>query len=146
MKQPILWALAAALPFPAMAEVSVSAPWARASILASRPGAAYLTLKSDAPDRLTGVESPVAGQVMIHAGDQAGGVSRMAALDALELPAGEPVILAPGGTHLMLMGLEAKLEEGTTFPLTLRFERGGAVTVEVPVLGIAAMGPEGGTQ
>ncbi|MCC6756118.1 MAG: copper chaperone PCu(A)C, partial [Solirubrobacterales bacterium] len=54
------------------------------------------------------------------------------------------VTFAPGGMHLMLMGLGAGFDEGTHFPLTLTFETAGAVTVEVPVLGVAATGPEGG--
>ena len=45
--------------------------------------------------------------------------------------------------HLMLMALNEKLEEGSTFPLTLTFEDAGEISVEVPVLGIAATGPEG---
>lgn len=43
--------------------------------------------------------------------------------------------------HLMLMGLQDKLSEGTTFPMTLSFENAGEITVEVSVLGIAAVGP-----
>ncbi|MGR3746373.1 MAG: copper chaperone PCu(A)C [Pseudooceanicola nanhaiensis] len=127
----------------ALAEVVVSDPWARASILASRPGAAYLTLRSDADDRLLSATTPVADHVMIHASEtDADSVARMIHLDALDLPAGRMVRFAPGGMHLMLMGLAGKLDEGASFPLTLTFERAGAITVGVPVLGVAATGPE----
>lgn len=142
MKYPLAAALVFACPAIALAEVTVSAPWARASILASRPGAAYLSLSSDTGDRLLSVTTPVAGQVMIHAaGTDANGVSRMVHLAALDLPAGEIVALTSGGMHLMLMSLEGKLKEGTRFPLTLTFETAGEITVEVPVLGVAATGP-----
>lgn len=128
----------------AMADVTVSGPWARASILASRPGAAYLTLQSDTGDRLTSLETPYADQVMLHGTQSdANGVSRMIHIETLDLTAGAPVTLAPGGMHMMLMGLTAKLEEGSSFPLTLTFENAGDITVEVPVLGVAATGPEG---
>lgn len=43
---------------------------------------------------------------------------------------------------MMLMGLSIKLVEGMTFPLTLRFETAGEITIDVPVLGVAAAGPE----
>ena len=43
----------------------------------------------------------------------------------------------------MLMKLQEPMAEGETFPLTLTFSDGGKVTVEVPILGIAARGPEG---
>lgn len=136
-------AAAAVLPTLVSADVVVSDPWARASILVNRPGAAYLTLESDTGDRLIAVESPVAGHVMLHGTEtDANGVSRMAHIEALDLPRGEPVTLAPGGMHLMLMALNEKLEEGSTFPLTLTFEDAGEISVEVPVLGIAATGPE----
>lgn len=147
MKAMILAALALLVPTAALAEVAVSEPWARASILASRPGAAYLALESASGDRLLGVTAPVAEQVTMHAVEQADdGTSRMVLLPALDLPPGERVELAPGGTHLMLMGLKDKLAEGSRFFLTLEFEAAGPITVEVPVLGIAATGPDGAGQ
>ena len=128
---------------PALAEESIRVfdAWARASILASRPGAAYLTIESAAEDRLLGVTTPVAGRVMIHAGEKDGDVSRMKHIETLELPAGERVTLPPGGMHLTLLGLQVKLSAGTTFSMTLSFENAGEITVEVSVLGIAAEGP-----
>lgn len=134
--------LAGALPFVAQAEVTISQPWARASILASRPGAAYFTVASGSGDQLVDVSTPAAEKVMIHSVEtDASGVGRMHHLETLDMPAGGVVTLAPGGMHLMLMGLPGKLEEGTSFPLTLHFETAGEVTVEVPVLSVAAAGP-----
>ena len=136
-------ALALLIPVSALAEsVLVTQPWARASITASRPAAVYLTLESPAGDRLTGITTPVAEQVVVHATEEENGISRMVHVPALQLPAGEPVTLAPGGAHVMLMGLDAKLVEGESFPMTLRFENAPELTVEVPVLGIAAQGPD----
>jgi len=128
----------------AMADVTVSDPWARASILASRPGAAYLTLESDIADRLMALETPAAGHVMLHGSEtDKTGVSRMHHIETLDLAPGTPITFAPGGMHVMLMDLVEKLEEGRTFPLTLSFETAGEITVEVPVLSITATGPEG---
>ena len=134
-----LWAGAS----PTLAEesVRVSDAWARASVLASRPVASYLTIESAVEDRLLGVTTPVAGHVMIHAVEKDGDVSRMKHIETLEVPTGERITLAPGGMHLMLMGLQDKLSEGTTFPMTLSFENAGEITVEVSVLGIAGEGP-----
>jgi len=134
-----VWAIAS----PALAEesVRVTDAWARATILASRPGAAYVTIESGSDDRLLGVTTPVAGHVMIHAVEKDGDVSRMKHIETLELPAGQRVTLVPGSMHLMLMGLQDKLSEGTAFPMTLSFEKAGEITVDVSVLGIAAEGP-----
>ncbi len=132
---------------PVFADVTVVAPWARASILASRPGAAYLSLQADTPDTLVSISTPVADRAMIHAVDSdADGIVRMGALKVLPLAAGEAVTFAPGGMHIMLMGLTEKLVEGESFPLVLTFETVGEVTIEVPILGIASKGPAEATQ
>ena len=136
--------LSAALPTFAASDTVVIDPWARASILASRPGAAYLTMHSDNGDRLIAIESQAAGHIMLHSTEtDANGVSRMMHIEQLDLPPGQPVLLAPGGKHLMLMNLGAKLEEGSSFALTLRFETAGDITVDVPVLAATATGLEG---
>ena len=130
-------------PFFASADVTISNGWARASVLASRPVAAYLTITSDESDQLVAIATPIAGNVTIHAVETGNdGVSRMVEVDALDLPSGEPVTLAPGGMHLMLMGLPEKLEEGTDLPLIMTFASGARVEVSVPVLGPGAMGPQ----
>ncbi len=41
------------------------------------------------------------------------------------------------------MKLSRPLIEGETFPLVLKFDDGGELMVDVPILSIAARGPEG---
>jgi len=62
-----------------------------------------------------------------------GNVMKMRRVDAVEVPAGQTVAFAPGGLHVMLIGLKEPLITGKTFPLTLNFEQAGAVTLEVAV-------------
>lgn len=133
--------LISSMPGFAKAGISVDAPWARATILASRPGVVYLTIRSAIDDRLTGVETPVAETVMIHSVEESAGVSHMISLTTLPLPAGQIVLLAPGRVHLMLMGLHKKLVQGESFPITLKFRRAEAMTLTVPILGIAGTKP-----
>ena len=141
MRTLIFMAALAVWPVTALADVTITDGWARASVLASRPAAAYLTLQSDEEEQLIGVSTPAADHVTIHAVEtDAEGVSRMIEIDALNLPAGEPVTLAPGGMHLMLMALTEKLEEGTRLPLTLTFASGAKIDILVPVLGPGASG------
>ena len=124
-------------------DLEVDAAWARASIGTSRPGAAYFTVRNlgDEADRLTGLSSPVSAMPMLHETTVSEGVSRMAHVEAAEIPAGGELTLEPGGMHVMLMELTTPLKEGATFPLTLTFEAGGEITVEVPVFGPGATGP-----
>lgn len=143
MRIPTATLFAAVLPCAAVAEVTISDPWARASVLASRPAAAYLTMTSDRADRLIAASSPVAEHIMIHATERdPEGIVRMRHLEFLELVSGNPTTLAPGGIHLMLTGLSGPLLQGGRIPLTLRYEIAGEVTIEVPVLGLGATGPE----
>ncbi len=54
-------------------------------------------------------------------------------VDGLPLPAGETVSLAPGGYHVMLIGLVEPLETGDEFDVTLDFENADDVTITVTV-------------
>jgi periplasmic copper chaperone A len=97
--------------------------------------AVYLTVwnHGDAPDTLTGAETPLAGMVHLHRMGGIGG-SRMQAIEAVDVPAGGQVQLRPGGLHLMLMRLTHRPLEGDTIDLTLRFARAGTVSVRVPIV------------
>jgi copper(I)-binding protein len=124
--------------------ITIEKPWARASILQSRPGAAYLMIRNTGtkPDRLLKVTSPAAGMVMIHESKITDGVAQMLAHGGLDIAAGAELTFRPGGLHLMLMGLHERLREGDTLTLILRFERAGDLNVTVPILGLGASGPK----
>ncbi|MEY8828835.1 copper chaperone PCu(A)C [Sedimentitalea sp. XS_ASV28] len=101
-------------------------------------------MTSDQIDRLIAITTPAAARAMIHVVEaDSAGIIRMTPLDALDLPPNTPVVMAPGDMHVMLVDLPKKLEEGTTFPLTLAFEMAGEVTIEVRVLGPGSSGPDG---
>ncbi|MBS8272637.1 copper chaperone PCu(A)C [Thalassospira tepidiphila] len=142
----LVMTLLTALPVSAESLVEISDAWARATILTSRPGVAYLTITSAATDRLLEITTAVADHVMIHDVVTVDDVRRMRHVMALDVPANRPVTLAPGAMHLMLAGLHEKLREGQKFPMTLRFENAGEISIDVAILGIAAAGPQGETE
>lgn len=111
------------------AVLKIEQPWARPTVAGQHAGGAYLTLRNDAatPDRLLGGSTPVAERVEVHEMRMDGNVMRMRELAALEVPAGKPTKLEPGGMHLMLMGLKAPLKAGDKVPLKLRFEKAGEI-------------------
>lgn len=129
---------------PAAADGALTVEDARARILLpSRPGAAWLTIRnSGAADRLVGAESPAAVRVELHRHIHRDGIMSMRRMEAIDIPAGGVAALEPGGDHLMLFGLEPGLETGASFPLTLLFEKAGAVTVEVRVAPLAETMPK----
>jgi periplasmic copper chaperone A len=130
--------------------VEIKNAWAGATPGKAETGAAYLTLESPIPDRLTGVSTPVAKKAELHTMTMEGGIMKMRPLDGIDLPAGQPVTLKPGAMHIMLLGLTQPLVAGQSFPLTLSFEKAGTREVTVSVEKAGAMGPEkttsGGTQ
>lgn len=103
----------------------------------------FLTIhnRGEVADRLIGGSTPVANSVQIHDITMDGAIMRMRRNDSLDVPAGGSVKLAPGGTHLMLVGLKAPLEAGTTVPLSLQFGKSGRIDVAVKVRPIGAAGP-----
>jgi copper(I)-binding protein len=130
-----------ATPALAAPPVTVSAAWARATLPHQDEGAAYLTLQSKVGDTLSDISSPEAGMVMLHETAQKAGMSNMVDVDHLDLPPGQSVALAPGGTHLMLMDLKHPLKAGDTLHLALHFEKAGTQNVAVKVLDVHATGP-----
>ena len=122
-------------------QLEVDNAWARATPAKAENGAAYLTIRSPTSDRLLSVASPVAKKVELHTMEMAGMVMKMRPLAGLDIPAGQPVTLKPGGEHIMLEGLSAPLREGQSFPLTLTFEKAGAREVSVTVEKPGAAGP-----
>lgn len=99
-------------------------------------GAAYFTVTNNGAeaDRLISATAPVAHVVEIHEVKDNNGVKEMRPLEhGLEIPAGETVMLAPGGYHIMMIGLTEDLNAGMSFELTLIFEKAGEVVITVPV-------------
>lgn len=127
--------------------ILISHAWSRATAPRAQVGAGFLTIRNtDArPDRLLSASSPRAAKVEIHTMSMEGGVMRMRPLpDGLEIPARGVATLAPGGNHLMLIGLKAPLKQGERVPATLRFARAGAVQVQLAVAAPGAPAPSGG--
>jgi periplasmic copper chaperone A len=122
-------------------QLEVNKAWARATAGKADTGVAYLTIQSPATDRLVSASTPVAKTAELHTMSMQGMVMKMRPLSGLDIPAGQPVTLKPGGDHIMLMGLNQPLRAGQTFPLTLDFEKAGPRTVIVTVEKAGANGP-----
>ncbi|WP_309092713.1 copper chaperone PCu(A)C [Phenylobacterium sp.] len=138
--------LAAALTLaaaPAAAAPQVSGAWSRPAA-AGTTGAGFLTLANPGrtADALVAVETPLARKVEIHRSTMRGGVSSMQKLERVDLPPGGRVVFAPGGHHLMLLGLKQPLKTGDRAPATLVFASGARVktTFEVRIAPPSAAG------
>jgi copper(I)-binding protein len=84
-------------------------------------------------DRLVSASAEVAASVELHEMKLEGDVMKMRQVDGIELGGGLTTELKPGGFHVMLVGLKGPLVEGASFPMKLKFEKAGEVTVEVKI-------------
>ena len=134
----VLAVLGAAAPAQAHEEktgdITISHPWSRPAAQGQN-GVIYLTIKNqgEVDDRLVAVGTPLAKKVELHRSTMEEGVHRMEKVDGIVVPAGGTVTLAPGGLHVMLIGLKFMLMAEETFPVTLTFEHAGAITTGVAV-------------
>ena len=102
----------------------------RATAAGMPSSAAYLKITNDgvSDDRLIAAKATIAKRVEIHSMEMDDGVMRMRALDGvLAIDACESVTLAPGGLHIMLMGLTIDLAPGGQHEIILVFEKAGDV-------------------
>jgi len=114
-------------------------PWSRPAV-AGTNGVGYLVVANHGPaDVLEKIETPVAARVEMHSSSMANGVMTMKKVDRIAVPAGGQVAFAPGGFHLMLIGLTRTLKAGDRAPATLTFASGRKI--ETAFLVSDGMGP-----
>lgn len=104
------------------ADVEVKDAWVRGTVTGQKATGAFLEITSKSGATLVGAASPVAGVSEIHEMKMDGGIMKMRAVERLQLPAGKPVQLAPGGYHVMLLNLKQPLKRGDSVALTLQVE------------------------
>ena len=123
------------------AAINVSDAWSRPAI---GTGVVYLRVANggNTADKLDAARTPVARVVEMHRsmagrGSMNGmvmtGVMSMQRVPAIAVPAHGSVTLAPGGYHLMAIGLRHDLHPNERFPLQLHFATAGWRTVTVRV-------------
>jgi copper(I)-binding protein len=130
--------LAVAAPLIAAApagSIDVVHPWSRPAP-AGGNGVGYVTLTNTgkAADRLLSVSTPAAQRVEMHRSMVMNGMAMMHPVEGgLPIPPGATAVFAPGGYHLMLVGLKQPLALGASVPVTLKFEKAGPMTVSFAV-------------
>ena len=113
-------------------------PWARASShpVPSNIAGAFLGITNKGPgdDRLISARSTAAESIELYGIKVVGPDIEMRPMQAgLAVPAGLTMTLKPRGYHLLLRDVSAPLQKGTTVPITLTFEKAGALTVDFAV-------------
>lgn len=112
------------------APVVVLDAWARPADQGANT-AVYLTVENrgSTPDSLTGVSTDEAESAGLHASVQRDGMMHMEAMAALPIPAGDRLVLAPLGRHVMVLRLRRPLAVGDSLSLALSLASGGRLPV-----------------
>lgn len=114
-------------------ELSLVSAWVRPAPTGQRTSAVYFTLcnQTEQTKTVSGVSSDLAISAELHETTRdRDGVASMAPLGNLPIGPGEVVTLQPGGTHVMLIGLNEPIEVGDKIALTLTFSSGVAMEIE----------------
>jgi len=96
------------------------------------PAGAYVVLENtgDRPATLRSASSTRYGSVMLHKSSSEGGISRMAMVESLVIPAHGKAELAPGGYHLMMSKANPPVKVGDDVKLTLHFDDGSTLDTD----------------
>ena len=115
--------------------MTIVAPWSRALPPNAPNGAAYFRVENGGgePDRIVSARTDVAESVEIHTHEMDGGMMKMRRVESVKVPAGGEARFKPHGLHLMLFGLKEPLADGTSYALTVVFEKAGELDVSVEV-------------
>jgi copper(I)-binding protein len=111
--------------------IAVREPVIRPTAPGQPTTAAYLGLfnLTGKPIRLTGVSCDCAASVTPHQSQMVGGMMHMHPAGALTIPARGQLAFAPGGLHLMVMGLKGPIKAGDAVTMRLSFDHTPPMTV-----------------
>jgi copper(I)-binding protein len=124
--------------------VAISDYWVKSSDMSTLGGmtAVYGTITNNTDEDvvLVGGATAVAGIVEVHEMSMAGGEMKMQEINGgLVIPAGQSVVLEPGGNHLMLMMLTSDVLAGSSIEVMFDFEGADDITL-TDVIGKPAEG------
>lgn len=121
-------------PVSSPASLIVEQGYIRATLPGQAMTSGYVTLynPTDTPVTISAAASTQAKRVEIHRLEQVNGLMRMRRQPELVVSSRGRVVMAPGGLHLMLMGLEAPLVPAQTLSVSLTVN-GELMHYELPV-------------
>ncbi|MCL5997935.1 MAG: copper chaperone PCu(A)C [Chloroflexi bacterium] len=117
-------------------QITVKDAWARPVVASGDAnGATYLIIENKGgPDRLISVSGDVADMFEVQETKEINGMMSMQEVEGgLEIPANMTVTLKPAGLHIMMMKIRRDVKPGDTFKLTLKFQSGLEIPVDVMV-------------
>lgn len=113
--------------------VAIRNAWSPAAPPGATVVAIFGEIEARQDDVLLRIFTPYAQSAELHSTSEENGMMKMRPITRLELKAGTPVTLAPGGMHVMLVNMHESVAAGAQIPVSFQFERSGEVTVMAQV-------------
>ncbi|TXH42100.1 MAG: copper chaperone PCu(A)C [Actinobacteria bacterium] len=107
--------------------LSVSDAWVKAADSGMSAAFGVVRNTSDAEVSITAAASPVSTMTQLHQTTMVDGSATMSEVSQLAVPASGDLTLAPGGNHIMFMGLTSPVQAGEDVPITLTCAGGGTI-------------------
>ncbi len=116
----------------------VTDAWIRAAPPGAVVLAGYMTVENPGPKdiKITAAESPQFGMIELHRTAIEDDVARMRKQPHFLVPAGEKLVLAPNGRHLMMMMPNIPLQSGDNVTVVLTLDNGASLEVNAPLRSI----------
>jgi periplasmic copper chaperone A len=116
-------------------DLKVESAWIRTAPASATTLAAYAVLRNTGTSLLniTETSAPSMQMAMLHETSIVNGVAQMRMLASLSIPAGANVVLAPGGKHIMLMGMKSVPKQGDHVTIVFTDSLGCATRAEFSV-------------
>ena len=145
---PVLLTLLLILSACSRGELTVKDAWARPALAGNNSAIYFVIENSGEADTLLSAATDAATTVEMHMsmaveeeqntehnmeGMSQGEVMTMVRQENVSIPRRGEVTFAPGGLHVMLVGVSSDLAVDDTIELTLTFEKAGTMTLQVPV-------------
>ncbi len=123
-----------------LGDLAIAHPIARETTATAMSSAGYLSISNSgtSDDTLLEVRADFP-RVMVHNTKVENDIATMFHIENVVIPAGETITFAPGGLHVMFMGLNGDpFEKGEQIAATLVFENAGELEIEFSVEDIPA--------
>ena len=113
--------------------IEIRDAWIRSAPQGGNSALYFVIHNYSADDELVGVSTEIADAAEIHESSMVDDVMQMRMLESVPLVSGEDVEFAPGGLHVMLVGLKEEAKVGDMVDIVLHFKNSEDIRLQVPV-------------
>lgn len=123
-------------PFSFSSEINITKAHARETLPDSSQSAAFMHINNNSEKKIRLISAHIkqAKTTEIHTHLRTNDdLIKMRPVKFVEIPAKDTIALAPGGVHLMLLGVKKPLQAGDKIDLELLFSNGEQINTQIPV-------------